>query len=635
QVYELVAKHFFACCSRDAVGHQTTVRANCGGEEFSTTGLMITERNWLDIYDPWERWNARSIPTFHEGQEFVPSALEMTEGRTEPPPYLSESDLIAEMDRHGIGTDATIAEHIKKIQERNYAAKDANSRFFPSSLGLALVEGYDDMGFQMSKPALRASMEQDCDKISRGEADRAQVVRRCIDTMRRVFCTVIEQATKLDAAVSARFAPLGAVGGASRMAPGGASFAACGACAYLMDLKVSDNGGARSLFCSTCARGLLLPSKGEISLLQPDVACMICGFQVLEVTTGNGYTGNGYTFCPHCFNNPPAEHGGKAGTQFRCFNCAADCPLAKRAPGEDTPVAPCRRSSCGSAMTLRKGRTGSFMLSCKSGLACQGVLWLPKAATAVAVSDDTCATCSLGGSGGGGGGEVRKLKITFQRSRIPPHIPTELLACPYCDDTLNELLDMDGAVRGVAPPKKRAVRAAVPQAGPHATSGSGCGGIGSYGGCNGGGVSSRGGAGASRAGRGADASGGGAVAGAGSATRRKRREPEGNNAPNCPGHSEPCRRLIVQKEGPNKGREFFKCAKPADSDPCEFFQWADENDNGGGPSSGFGGGGGGGGETQWQPNGNARASSGGPERRCPGHDEPCVLRTVRKEGRNT
>lgn len=27
------------------------------------------------------------------------------------------------MDKNGIGTDATMAEHIKKIQERNYASK--------------------------------------------------------------------------------------------------------------------------------------------------------------------------------------------------------------------------------------------------------------------------------------------------------------------------------------------------------------------------------------------------------------------------------------------------------------------------------------------------------------------------------
>lgn len=42
----------------------------------------------------------------------------MDEGKTQAPPLLSESDLIGLMDSKGIGTDATIAEHIQKIQQR-------------------------------------------------------------------------------------------------------------------------------------------------------------------------------------------------------------------------------------------------------------------------------------------------------------------------------------------------------------------------------------------------------------------------------------------------------------------------------------------------------------------------------------
>ena len=36
------------------------------------------------------------------------------QGVTHAPPKLSERDLIAAMERHGIGTDATVADHIQK-----------------------------------------------------------------------------------------------------------------------------------------------------------------------------------------------------------------------------------------------------------------------------------------------------------------------------------------------------------------------------------------------------------------------------------------------------------------------------------------------------------------------------------------
>ena len=58
-----------------------------------------------------------------------------------------------------LGTDATHAEHIAKIQERAYTKMNAERRFEPEKLGLGLCEGYDQMGHALSKPHLRAELE--------------------------------------------------------------------------------------------------------------------------------------------------------------------------------------------------------------------------------------------------------------------------------------------------------------------------------------------------------------------------------------------------------------------------------------------------------------------------------------------
>ena len=66
----------------------------------------------------WEKWEGNLLPEFAVGMSFVPSLLNLRESSTAAPPLLSESDLISLMDANGIGTDATIAEHIATILER-------------------------------------------------------------------------------------------------------------------------------------------------------------------------------------------------------------------------------------------------------------------------------------------------------------------------------------------------------------------------------------------------------------------------------------------------------------------------------------------------------------------------------------
>lgn len=61
------------------------------------------------------------------------------------------------------GTDATIAEHIAKIVERGYVSERQEARtkyLIPSPLGVGLVEGYNQIGFDrsLSKPHLRAEV---------------------------------------------------------------------------------------------------------------------------------------------------------------------------------------------------------------------------------------------------------------------------------------------------------------------------------------------------------------------------------------------------------------------------------------------------------------------------------------------
>ncbi|KAF9376415.1 DNA topoisomerase [Podila verticillata] len=194
KVYEFVVRRFLACCSEDAKGDETIVEAQIKDEVFTTKGLIIKERNYLDVY-PYDKWTGNELPEFVLGEEFSPTELMMKTAETSRPTLLTESQLIAIMDKNGIGTDATIAEHIKTVTERKYVMRRKREReyeFSPSTLGLALLEGYDNIGLDMSlsKPYLRAQLEANLKLICEGVKTKDEVVQEAIESYRQVFETV-------------------------------------------------------------------------------------------------------------------------------------------------------------------------------------------------------------------------------------------------------------------------------------------------------------------------------------------------------------------------------------------------------------------------------------------------------------
>lgn len=394
--------------------------------------------------------------------------------------YSLEVELITLMDRNGIGTDATIATHIATIQERAYATKDAQLKFHPTKLGIALVEGYNSMGYQLNKPDLRREMEAECNQVALGRKTKEDIMGPILRRMKECFERANAEAHKLDEAVARHFPRLGASNETSSVLQ--ANFSECGVCRNLMTLKQANNRGnnqnafrRKVLYCSTCRLGLSLP-RGDLQPLTEAnnvrVQCPLCQYQVVRVVRGDGYTGNGYTVCPKCFSDPPLQYGGTQNADFRCFLCQhPTCQLAGGTQGGDVEVYPCPFCSPQGKVMLRRNSKG-YVLSCNVGRnQCSYIVWLPKEACAVSIPDNlTCTSCSTLGR------TVRKVHFVWKPGSVPPHLDRECTVCVLCDvgfrQDLHVTLPQPGQVATTARARTTSGRGRVATA-PHRNNGRG------------------------------------------------------------------------------------------------------------------------------------------------------------------
>ena len=68
--------------------------------------------------------------------------------------------MLALMEKHGIGTDASMATHINNICARNYVRVVSQRRLVPTQLGKALAKGYQQIDNDLVAPELRSNIEK-------------------------------------------------------------------------------------------------------------------------------------------------------------------------------------------------------------------------------------------------------------------------------------------------------------------------------------------------------------------------------------------------------------------------------------------------------------------------------------------
>jgi DNA topoisomerase-3 len=167
-LYDFVVRNFLATISTDAKLKNTKAKFKFGNDSFTLEGVTVVHRGFLEIAT-WSAVATKTIPELVEGTNVSLQSVDIEEGQTEAPDFLTESELITLMEKNGIGTDASMATHINNICERHFVTVSGQKRrLVPSVLGIAMISTYNEIDKELAGPHLRKNIEDWVNEIANG-----------------------------------------------------------------------------------------------------------------------------------------------------------------------------------------------------------------------------------------------------------------------------------------------------------------------------------------------------------------------------------------------------------------------------------------------------------------------------------
>ncbi len=186
-IYDLVVRRFLAVLMPPYEYEEVELTLNCGGHNFTAKGKIVLNQGWKAVYDrnfsfEEEDEDTQSLPDVRQGQRLKVSSVQVTTGKTPPPPRYTEATLLTAMEHPqsqvqdkeqrkileetgGLGTPATRADIIEKLFSAFYIER-RGKELVPTSKGMQLVELAPK---DLRSATLTAKWEDRLSRIAKGQ----------------------------------------------------------------------------------------------------------------------------------------------------------------------------------------------------------------------------------------------------------------------------------------------------------------------------------------------------------------------------------------------------------------------------------------------------------------------------------
>ncbi len=172
-VYDLIVKRFLSTFKEPAVKENMKVLLDVNSHEFVSSGSIIIKKGWIDFYGKYYRSKELQLPDVKAKEDVIISNVSNEKKLTEPPNRYSQSGIVSEMEKRGIGTKATRASIVKTLNDRGYIIDESIK---VTKLGLGVNEALKKYCPRIISEELTKKFEEQADLIEDNKETKENVI---------------------------------------------------------------------------------------------------------------------------------------------------------------------------------------------------------------------------------------------------------------------------------------------------------------------------------------------------------------------------------------------------------------------------------------------------------------------------
>lgn len=308
KLYSLIYYRTLASLMHDAVVIATGVDLLNNDYLFRATGSVLKFDGYLKVYGKYEDNEDKELPDLSNVKEIVANDIVSEQHFTKPLPRYTESSLIKELEKLGIGRPSTYATIIETLKSRDYV-KVEDKKFIPTEVGCETTDKLQEFFSKIVNVKYTANMEKELDEIALNQIDNIEVLKNFYNDFEPLVEDAFKNMTKKEAEATGEKCP------------------ECGG-----DLVIRNGKYGKFTACSNYPNCKYIKrDEVEIKVVSK---CLKCGGDIIEKKTRKGkifYGCKNYPKCDAAFWYLPIEEKcSKCGHQLMMKNDDKLCPICDK-----------------------------------------------------------------------------------------------------------------------------------------------------------------------------------------------------------------------------------------------------------------------------------------------------------------